>query len=108
MEACAEEPQNNTTYATKLAIKRLWNDPDNWVHGLGTATNQNKTRLKILPLITVHDSLNGQFRKEDTTWAVGKIKQWFNNPLQVAGQEIVIPFEGAYGTSWGNLKEGTI
>ena len=99
MEACAEEPQNNTTYATKLALKKLWSEAENC---------KRKDKLVVEPLHTVHDSLIGQFRKEDTAWAITSIRHWFNNPLQIAGQTIVIPFEGSYGESWGNLKQGTI
>jgi hypothetical protein len=50
----------------------------------------------------------GQFKQTDTTWAITRIKSYFNNPLTIAGQKIVIPFEGNYGPSWGNLTKGTI
>ena len=118
MEACAEEPQNNTTYATNLALHKLWCDPENQVHECDGSCKdylpfpicecpQHHT-LRIQPLHTVHDALCGQFRKDDTAWAISKIKSYFANTLSIAGQDIVIPFEGAYGTSWGNLKEGVI
>jgi uracil-DNA glycosylase family 4 len=106
MEACAEEPQNNTTYATKLAVNALWEDTENYVWPL-QGTNQRPT-LRVAPLHTVHDALIGQFRKEDVSFATAKIRHWFNNPLEIAGQKIVIPFEGNYGESWGNLKSGII
>lgn len=64
--------------------------------------------LKIEPLHQVHDAVLGQFKKQDTTWAINKIKQYFNNTLIIANQPIVIPFEGAFGDSWGNLNEGVI
>jgi uracil-DNA glycosylase family 4 len=98
-EALAHEPQSNTTYATNRAVLNLWKDPEN---------RDASGRLRIEPLHQVHDALCGQFRKEDTEWAKVKIRQWFNNPLTIAGQQIIIPFEGGYGKSWGELKEGTI
>jgi hypothetical protein len=45
--------------------------------------------------------MNGQFPIDRTDWAKAKIHQWFNNPLVIAGQTLTIPFEGAYGPSWG-------
>ncbi|MDE2097259.1 MAG: hypothetical protein KGL39_08460 [Patescibacteria group bacterium] len=97
-KAVAFEPQANTTYATNLAAWRLWTDPENRIGN----------RLRIEPLHQVHDALIGQFKIEDTTWAISKIKQWFDNSLTIAGQQIVIPFEGAYGESWGVLDKGKI
>lgn len=94
-QALADEPQENTTYATNLAAHRLWFDKDNRLEG-GT--------LQVEPIHQVHDALVGQFRIENTTWALGKIKSWFTNTLRIAGQDIVIPFEGRYGTSWGRLE----
>lgn len=154
--ACSDEPQNNTSYATNLAIYRLWSDPENRLqetrpndnsendinrmaslhrdsqsgvhdteeplridksftqtkeHDQSTWSDKSvraRTILRIQPLHQVHDAIIGQFRKENVTWALPKIRQWFANPIRIAGKEITIPFEGAYGTSWGNLKEGTI
>ena len=106
-KAVAFEPQANTTYATNLAAYRLWNDLDNRILSNSMGCKEN-IRLRIEPLHQVHDALIGQFRIEVTTWAVGKIKSYFNNPLTIAGQQITIPFEGAYGNSWGNLNKGTI
>ena len=97
-EAVAFEPQANTTYATNLAMHRLWTDKENRQNG----------SLKIEPLHQVHDALCGQFSKLVTPWAVVKINEWFDNYFEIAGQRIKIPFEGGYGPSWGNLKEGKI
>jgi len=94
-EYLADEPQENTTYATNLALYNLWNDPD----------NRNGSSLRIEPLHQVHDALIGQFRIEDTAFAVAKLHAWFANPLRIANVEITIPFEGAYGPSWGELGE---
>jgi len=90
----AHEPQSVTTYATNLAVYKLWTDPENRLYKGEHCT------LRIEPLHQVHDALIGQFRIDDTSWAVDKIKSYFNNPINIAGQTIVIPFEGAYGTNW--------
>jgi DNA polymerase I-like protein with 3'-5' exonuclease and polymerase domains len=94
-QALAHEPQANTTYATNLAAMQLWSDPEN-----RTPTGA----LRIEPLHQVHDALVGQFRIEVTEWAVVKIKSYFHNPIRIANQTIIIPFEGNYGSSWGNLE----
>jgi hypothetical protein len=110
-KAVAFEPQANTTYATNLAAWRLWTDKDNRIEAslsTGTPVTRTSTRLRVSPSHQVHDALLGQFPIPDTAWAVGKIQSWFNNPLTIAGQQIVIPFEGGYGKSWGNLKVGNI
>lgn len=132
-KAVAFEPQANTTHATNLAMYRLWTDTDNrmersrdnsrpLVHSTSIVVgSQSQTQnsdsqnrrlggdlLRIQPLHQIHDALMGQFLKADTAWAVGKIKSWFLNPLNIAGQQITIPFDGGYGRSWGQLKEGVI
>ena len=114
-QALSHEPQSNTTYATNLAMYRLWTDPENRItpqssssHMSSMRLSSSRTLLRIEPLHQVHDALLGQFKIEDTAWAVGKIKQWFDNPIIIAGQKITIPFEGNYGPSWGQLDVGTI
>jgi len=102
-KAVAHEPQANTNYATNLAMLRLWKDPENRY-----LDPEGKTRLRVQPLHQVHDAIIGQFRKHETEWAKVKIREWFNNPLQIAGQSIVIPFEGKFGPSWGEQNEGKI
>ena len=98
-KAVAFEPQGNTTFATNLAAWQLWNDNENRIGN----------KLIIEPLHQVHDALIGQFPKEKTEWAKTKIRGYFNNELTIAGQKIVIPFEGDFGSSWGNmLKENKI
>ena len=128
-QALANEPQENTTYAVKRALYNLWNDPENRMSNLSCSSNPlfDETRptatsniprpsgdysnqpgldrnmrkgLRIEPLHTVHDSLDGQFKQTDTAWAITKIKSYFANPLVIAGQTITIPFSGAYGTNW--------
>jgi DNA polymerase len=93
-EALAHEPQANTTYTTNSAANKLWYDADNRLDVSG------RTTLRVKPMHQVHDELLMQARIEDTDWTIGKIKQWFHNPIQIAGQTIVIPFEGSYGTDW--------
>ena len=115
--ALSDEPQNNTTWATNLALYKLWSDPDNKISipvvtrsQPGIAPNARRTRinLRIQCLHQIHDALLGQFKKEEVDWARQKIRSYFNNELTIAGQKITIPFEGSYGESWGNLKEGKI
>lgn len=89
-EALAHEPQVNTTYATNMAAYRLWTDREN---RLGN-------KLRVEPLHQVHDALIAQFKIEDTDWAIGKIKQWFDNPIEIGGIKVTIPFEGTYGLNW--------
>jgi len=97
-KAVAFEPQANTTYATNLAMRALWLDPDNRI----------KNRFRVEPLHQVHDAICGQFSQDDVPWSVAAIKRYFDNPLLIAGQRIIIPFDGAYGISWGNTKAGKI
>lgn len=97
-EAVAHEPQANTTYATNWAAYNLWNDPE----------NRKSNDLIIQPLHQVHDALCGQFPTALADWAVPKIRSYFDNTLTICNQQIKIPVEGAYGPSWGNLKDGKI
>lgn len=111
-KAVAFEPQANTTYATNLAMYKLWRDPENRIYPVDPMATGNdkstKCKLRIEPLHQVHDALCGQFLKTDTTWASSKIKTYFLNPMQIAGQAITIPYEGGYGESWGSLNEGKL
>lgn len=91
-EFLAHEPQSNTTHATNMAMLSLWNDPDN---------RRPDGSLIIEPLHQVHDALCGQYPISVRDWAHRKIKSYFQHTLTVAGTDIVIPFEGAYGRSWG-------
>lgn len=118
-EYLADEPQENTTYATNLALSRLWNDPENRAtnerrsgmvnqslvksNSRTTQNNDKPFSLIIEPLHQVHDALIGQFPIEHTAWSVGKIKSYFANTLTIANTQLIIPFEGAYGPSWGEL-----
>lgn len=109
-EYLADEPQQNTTWATNLAMLNLWNDPENrkggvvlknaWDTWIATLEGQPGALL-IEPLHSVHDALCGQCHTTLRPWATTKLKQWFNNTLRIANMDIVIPFEGAFGPSWG-------
>lgn len=102
-EALAHLPQVYTTYATKLAAYKLWTDPENRIQTSSTAC-----RLRVEPMHQVHDELVVQFKIEDTFWAITKIKSWFNNSIQIANQNLVIPFDGAYGTNWGMGEDAKV
>lgn len=93
-EALAQEPQANTTYATNRAMVNLWLDPEN---------RRADNSLIIEPLHQVHDAMLGQFPTELASWAVPRLRAYFNNPLTIAGITITIPFDGGYGRSWGEL-----
>lgn len=95
MAALAHEPQANTTYATNLAALRLWSDPEN---------KTPSGKLIIEPLHQVHDALCGQFPLEKAAWATRKIRSYFENLLVIAGQDITIPYDGGYGSSWADCK----
>lgn len=95
-EAYAHEPQANTTFATSRAMQRLWNDPEN---------RRDDGSIIIEPLHQVHDALNGQFPIELTEWAVSKLRSYLDNRITIAGQSILIPYDGAYAKSWGECDE---
>lgn len=91
-EFLAHEPQANTTYACNLALQRLVYDPEN---------RDDRGRYIIEPLHQVHDAVITQFPIERTPWAVAKLTSYFQNELVIANKKLIIPFEGAYGPSWG-------
>lgn len=95
-EFLAHEPQSNTTWATNLAMLNLWNDPEN---------RRLDGSLIIEPLHQVHDALCGQWPTTMREWATKKVRSYFNNILTIARIDIVIPFEGKFGRSWGELTE---
>jgi DNA polymerase len=89
--ALSDEPQNNTTYATNLAVRRLWSDLGN---------RRTDSSVIIEPLHQIHDAVVGQFPKNVREWACNKLRDYFNNELIIAGERVRIPFEGKYGDSW--------
>lgn len=124
-EFLADEPQNNTTWATNLAMLNLWTDPANrvsdvqiskfmvsttdgsrhyWAGSIESLSKLRPGSLLIEPLHQVHDALAGQFPSFLRPWAAARIKSYFQNSLTIAGQQITIPFEGQWGPSWGECK----
>lgn len=119
----ADEPQANTTWATNLAMLRLWKDRDNriarregrlfWTlsgtcHVIPEADVPFMRRLIpgaliIEPLHQVHDALCVQWPQFLRTWSRAKMRTYFDNPLEIAGRRIVIPFDGTWGPSWGDM-----
>lgn len=97
-EALAHLPQSVTTYATNIAVYRCWTDPENRIGN----------RLRVEPMHQVHDEMLCQFKIEDKDWALGKIRQWFNNTINIDNLDIIIPFDGAYGTNWSMDKESKV
>jgi DNA polymerase I-like protein with 3'-5' exonuclease and polymerase domains len=93
-ELLADEPQQNTTYATNLAMLNLWSDPEN---------RRPNGSLIVEPLHQVHDALLGQYPSAVREWARHKIRGWFQNTLTIAGIPLIIPFDGRFGRSWGEL-----
>lgn len=91
--AVSHEPQANTTYVTNLATFNLWTDREN---------RRSDNSLIIQPLHSVHDALNGQFPIDLTSWSIDKIRQYFQFEVNIGSTIIRIPYEGAYGLSWGD------
>lgn len=91
-EFLAHEPQSNTTWATNLAMLNLWNDREN---------RRPDGSLIIEPLHQVHDALCGQWPVSARDWARAKVRSYFQNTLRIAEIDIQIPFDGAFGPSWG-------
>ena len=120
-EVLADEPQQTTTYVTNLAMLRLWDDPENRIKeitdegcvtcggGSHTLPPEIKGRLSpgsllIEPLHQVHDALCTQWPQVIRDWARAKMRSYFENEITVAGIKLIIPFDGAYGPSWGEQK----
>lgn len=106
-QALAHEPQSVTTYATNRAVYKCWTDPENRFKSstsittiAGESIPWTKTHLHVEPMHQVHDEFLTQFKQDKVDWSLSKIRQWFNNPIRIAGIEITIPFDGAYGLNW--------
>ena len=123
-EAYSQEPQINTTYATNLAIVRMWEDPENRIRAVDIEDNLIRYTtlddrvhvvrdcapkpvggLLIEPLHQVHDAACGQFPICLEEWACKKIRSYFANPLTIVGTTLTIPFDGSYGRSWGEIPK---
>jgi len=94
-EASAFEPQANTTFATNLALDKLWHDPEN---------RQSSGWLRIEPLLQIHDALAGQYHSSLRSWVPERFRTYFNNPILIHGISINIPADGGWGTDWKNCK----
>lgn len=97
--ALSHEPQANTAYSTNLGLGRIWSDESN---------RDEHGNLIVQPLHQVHDAVCGQFPIDKTDWAIKKLKEWMHNEITIAGIPLVIPYEGEYGPSWGDMSVGTI
>lgn len=109
-EALANEPQEVTTYATNQAVYRCWTDEQNRINSTRN-TGYAQCKLRVEPMHQVHDEFLSQFSQADTQWAISKLKSWFANPIKIAGIEVTIPFDGAYGINWSmdeHAKKGSI
>lgn len=125
-EALAHMPQVITTAATNKAAERGWNDYENRTTNIElsparthfdvrpTSTEGAYFRIEVA-LHQQHDELVFQWLKEDTTWAIGKIHQWFENDIEVVlptdktkRVKIKVPFDGQYGLNWAMNKEGKV
>jgi hypothetical protein len=94
-EVLSSAPQYYTTYSIKLALRNLWYADD----------NRDGEKLKVEPLLCVHDSILTQWRREDDTFARPFMREIFQNEILIAGQRIVIPAEGFCYSDWSMDKE---
>ena len=94
-EALASGPQFYTTWMSKRALWRLWYDE----------TNRRGNDLIVEPLLLVHDAMVGQWRREDDAWARTKLREWFDNEVEIAGQKVTIPADGQVDDDW-SMKKG--
>jgi hypothetical protein len=107
-EWLASKPQYYTTLATKRALLKLWEDPENrcWVRPMSGPGHEPfpTGTLRVEPLMARHDELLVQWRAEDRAWALEKMKSYFDTELLIAGRRIVIPVEGKVGQDWRMMK----
>jgi uracil-DNA glycosylase family 4 len=94
--ALAHEPQANTTFATNKILHNLWYDPENFTPS---------GRPIVQPLHQIHDALVGQWPIASRDWARAKLRQWADNAITIAGQEIRISYDGGFGPNWKDTKE---
>lgn len=101
-EVVASEPQKVTTYATNLALWRLWTDPENWPAG---RVGDPLAHPIVIPLLHIHDALLVQFPSHLAAWAGAKLAQWFDNPVRIGTITVTIPVEMGMGSSWGECTQ---
>jgi hypothetical protein len=94
-EVLSSKPQYFTTRAIKVMLRRLWYDP----------MNRRGESLIVEPLLAVHDSLMTQWGKSDGAFGRAKMREWFQNPVTIAEQTVMIPADGMVARSWA-MKDG--
>jgi hypothetical protein len=90
--ALSFEPQCNTTYATNLALHRLYYDKVNRRIGFPIFINE--------PLLMIHDALAGQTRIEDRVAGEKILINAFLAEMVIHGVHVSIPAEGGFGKNW--------
>lgn len=90
--AASHEPQANTTFATNLALAKMYYDREN---------RTPRGSLRCESSLMIHDALAGQVHKSQRQWAQDRLEStWFNNTLIISGIEVNIPVEGGFGANW--------
>lgn len=90
-EAYGHHPQVVTTWVTSLAWRKMWYDPEN-------------AERVAMPLLLVHDSILFQAPCDRREWVKDKVAVWFNNPVEIAGTTVTIPFSGGFGPTWAHAS----
>lgn len=93
-DALSHEPQNNTTWVLNRAIAALWYDPEN---------RRADGSLIAEPLHQIHDAALFQAPVEMREWVAARSDRWFDNPINIAGQEVTIPAGKEYGKNWKEM-----
>lgn len=120
-QAYADEPQQNTTYATNRSVLTLWNDPRNrvvsvhrsgvtvgdssvleWGESLPISRTLRPGSLLVEPLHQVHDAFICQWPTIWRDYCRSLVRSYTAQTMTIAGQQITIPGEGHYGPSWGD------
>lgn len=101
-EVVASEPQMLTTYATNLALWRLWSDPHNWPNG---KVGDPRSTPYVQPLLQIHDAILVQFRQEHTAAAGRKLVEWFSNSIRIGNITVTIPVDAKHGPNWGSCDQ---
>jgi len=94
-EVLSSKPQYYTTLGAQLAAWQMWYDGEN---------RARDGSLRVEPLLLVHDSVLAQCVEAEKDFARGKMKQWFENEIEIAGERIVIPADGVIARDWA-MKE---
>lgn len=89
--ALAEEPQQNTTYATKLAMSKLF---------FGRFNRCQMGKMIVEMQNTVHDSIVYKFRKKYIDGLNEILGEAFDNELIIEGRKVKIGYEYDTGECW--------